>query len=409
MSPTENRQTAKRATAKRLQTTLTSKLASSGSDKSNKEEFKKLDEECNNSVEPANSECTSVSEHFEVTDAARECASPLSGITATKLMRTLATKKREFFHMRKRLFSQQYALIELFATLKELESRIGASGEDQLGEMRVLSVTQWPAHDLLLLVREDLTPPTDSDLNSLIGHYCQQLMRLKQEVEKKRPELINRKSVIFHYINARPHASIAIQQILRKFCWEVNPPYSTDLLPLDFHLFRYLQNSLGFEVLERQREELDSILGEVTAMAEELISRRVALVNFIRDKYKVERLTFSKNQEWKTKNLEIDNETEQIQKHVVDVVTNTRKRVSRIMEIAKIPWIDRETLVKKLEKAHREALVLQNKLQDNVKKYGDTPQNHKQSLISEKPKAGNVADSLGINCSKLDKQIITIP
>ncbi|GBP76075.1 hypothetical protein EVAR_46943_1 [Eumeta japonica] len=37
---------------------------------------------------------------------------------------------------------------------------------------------------------KELLPPgktMDSDL------YCQQLMRLKQEVEKKRPELINRK------------------------------------------------------------------------------------------------------------------------------------------------------------------------------------------------------------------------
>lgn len=30
-------------------------------------------------------------------------------------------------------------------------------------------------------------------------------MRLKQALEKKRPELIKRKDVVFHYDNARPH------------------------------------------------------------------------------------------------------------------------------------------------------------------------------------------------------------
>ncbi|GBP49890.1 hypothetical protein EVAR_29503_1 [Eumeta japonica] len=35
--------------------------------------------------------------------------------------------------------------------------------------------------------------------------YYQLLMRLKQEVEKKRPELFNRKGVVLHHDNARPH------------------------------------------------------------------------------------------------------------------------------------------------------------------------------------------------------------
>ncbi|GBP61747.1 Poly(A) RNA polymerase gld-2 homolog A [Eumeta japonica] len=42
----------------------------------------------------------------------------------------------------------------------------------------------------------------DDLLNDL---YCQQLMRLKQKVEKKRPEFINRKGVVFHHHNAIPH------------------------------------------------------------------------------------------------------------------------------------------------------------------------------------------------------------
>ncbi|KAJ0177089.1 hypothetical protein K1T71_007098 [Dendrolimus kikuchii] len=70
------------------------------------------------------------------------------------------------------------------------------------------------------------------------NHHCNR---------KKRQELINKRGVVFHHNNARPHTSLATQQKLREFGWEVliHPPYSPDLAPSDFHLFRSLQNSLG--------------------------------------------------------------------------------------------------------------------------------------------------------------------
>ncbi|GBP16366.1 Mariner Mos1 transposase [Eumeta japonica] len=79
--------------------------------------------------------------------------------------------------------------------------------------------------------------------------YCQRLMRLKKEVEEKRPKLINRNGVIFHHDNAIPHIFLATQQILREFSGKVllHQPYSPDLAPSDFHLFRSLQNSLAGE------------------------------------------------------------------------------------------------------------------------------------------------------------------
>ncbi|GBP42869.1 hypothetical protein EVAR_27222_1 [Eumeta japonica] len=41
-------------------------------------------------------------------------------------------------------------------------------------------------------------------------------MRVKREVEKKRPELISRKGVVFHHDYAKPHTYLATQQILRE-------------------------------------------------------------------------------------------------------------------------------------------------------------------------------------------------
>ncbi|GBP34285.1 Mariner Mos1 transposase [Eumeta japonica] len=62
------------------------------------------------------------------------------------------------------------------------------------------------------IIYYELLPPGKT-INS--GLHCQQLMRLEQEVENKRPESMNRKGVILHHDNARPQTSLATQQILR--------------------------------------------------------------------------------------------------------------------------------------------------------------------------------------------------
>jgi len=72
--------------------------------------------------------------------------------------------------------------------------------------------------------------------------YCSQLDRLKAAIDKKRPELSNCHGVVFHQDNARPHVSLAKRQKLLQFGWNVLPhlPYSPDIAPSDFHLFRSL-------------------------------------------------------------------------------------------------------------------------------------------------------------------------
>ena len=72
---------------------------------------------------------------------------------------------------------------------------------------------------------------------------CRQLNKLNAVVKEKRPELVNRKGVIFHHDNATPHT----RQKLLRFGWEVVllPPYSPDLAPSDYYFFRFLQNSLN--------------------------------------------------------------------------------------------------------------------------------------------------------------------
>ncbi|GBP51115.1 Histone-lysine N-methyltransferase SETMAR [Eumeta japonica] len=64
------------------------------------------------------------------------------------------------------------------------------------------------------VIHYELLPPGKTINTDL---YCQQPMTLQQEVEKRRPELINRKGLVFHHDNARPHTCLATQRILRKF------------------------------------------------------------------------------------------------------------------------------------------------------------------------------------------------
>jgi len=71
--------------------------------------------------------------------------------------------------------------------------------------------------------------------------YCSQLDKLKTAIEQKRPEIANRKGVVFHQDNARSHVSLITRQKLLELDWDIlsYPSYSPDLEPSDFHLFHY--------------------------------------------------------------------------------------------------------------------------------------------------------------------------
>ena len=88
--------------------------------------------------------------------------------------------------------------------------------------------------------------PENQTINS--NKHCSQLDRLKAALDEKHLELINRKCIIFHQDTARLRVSLMTRQKLLQLGWEVliHPPYSPDIAPLDFHLFRSLQNSFFF-------------------------------------------------------------------------------------------------------------------------------------------------------------------
>ena len=97
--------------------------------------------------------------------------------------------------------------------------------------------------------------------------YCSQLDQLKAALDEKRPRLVNRKLIIFHQDNRRPHVSLMTRQKLSHLGWEVliHPLYSPDIAPSDLHLFRSLQNSLNrknFDSLEDCKRYLEQFFAQ---------------------------------------------------------------------------------------------------------------------------------------------------
>ena len=107
--------------------------------------------------------------------------------------------------------------------------------------------------------------PENQTINS--NKYCSQLDQLKAALDEKHLELANRKRITFHQDNARPHVSLMTRQKLLQLGWEVliHPPYSLDIAPSDFQLFRSLQNSINgknFNSLEDCKRHLEQFFAQ---------------------------------------------------------------------------------------------------------------------------------------------------
>ena len=71
--------------------------------------------------------------------------------------------------------------------------------------------------------------------------YQQQLINLSRALKEKRSEYAKRHDmVIFQHDNARPHVAKRVKETLEALDWDMlsHPPYSLDIAPSDYHLFR---------------------------------------------------------------------------------------------------------------------------------------------------------------------------
>ncbi|GFV04697.1 histone-lysine N-methyltransferase SETMAR [Trichonephila clavipes] len=121
--------------------------------------------------------------------------------------------------------------------------------------------------------RKKLTDAYREAINSEV--YCHQLDKLNDALQQKRSELINRKGVVFHQDNARPHTSLVTRQKLLQLEWDTmpHPPYSPDLAPSDYYLFRSLQNVLDGKT-STSNKEVKNHLDQFFASKEQKFNER---------------------------------------------------------------------------------------------------------------------------------------
>lgn len=87
--------------------------------------------------------------------------------------------------------------------------------------------------------------------------YKDQLFELNQQLAIKRPEWASRhERPIMLHDNARPHVGQQVKNMLNDLNWEVlpHPPYSPDIAPSDYHLFRSMAHGLAEQKFTKHEE-----------------------------------------------------------------------------------------------------------------------------------------------------------
>jgi len=84
--------------------------------------------------------------------------------------------------------------------------------------------------------------------NSITGdrYRLQLILLLSRALQEKRPEYEQRHDkVILLHDNARPHVAKIVKKYLETLKWDVLPPYSPDIAPSNYWLFRRMQHDLA--------------------------------------------------------------------------------------------------------------------------------------------------------------------
>ncbi|GFT31255.1 histone-lysine N-methyltransferase SETMAR [Trichonephila clavipes] len=95
--------------------------------------------------------------------------------------------------------------------------RIITGDEKGHGVKKMNRLTQFPKP---IFTKKSFLPDKTT-INSEV--YCHQLDKLNDALQQKRSELINRKGVVFHQDNARPHTSLVTRQKLLQLKWDTMP------------------------------------------------------------------------------------------------------------------------------------------------------------------------------------------
>ena len=115
--------------------------------------------------------------------------------------------------------------------------------------------------DQLGVVFYELLQPNETITSE---RYHQQLMQSSRALKFKRSQYAKRHDkVIFQHDNARPHVGKVVKEASEALNWDVlpHPPYSPDIAPSDYHLFRSTAHGLAeehFTSYEDAKNRVDS-------------------------------------------------------------------------------------------------------------------------------------------------------
>ena len=129
--------------------------------------------------------------------------------------------------------------------------------------------------DQLGVIYYELLKPSETVTGDL---YRRQLMRLSRALKEKQPQYSTRHDkVILQHDNARPHVEGPVKRYLETLKWEVlpHPPYSPDLAPSDYHLFRSMAHSLADQKFQSYEEIKNWIDTWITSKDEEFFCRGI--------------------------------------------------------------------------------------------------------------------------------------
>ena len=145
---------------------------------------------------------------------------------------------------------------------KKVYAKPGQAGPSQPKEdihgMKVMLCIWW---DMKGVVYYELLEPDETITGQ---RYRLQLMRLSRALREKRSEYEQRHDkVILQHDNARPHVAQPVKTYLETLKWDVlpHPPYSPDIAPSDYHLFRSMTHGLAdqkFSSVEEIKKWVDS-------------------------------------------------------------------------------------------------------------------------------------------------------
>uniref|UniRef100_A0A0N5CE06 DDE_3 domain-containing protein n=1 Tax=Strongyloides papillosus TaxID=174720 RepID=A0A0N5CE06_STREA len=79
-----------------------------------------------------------------------------------------------------------------------------------------------------------------------VDRYCKEEEKMRKKISVLKPALVNKRSPILLHDNAKPHVSKTTVQKLKELECETlpYPPYSPNLSPTDYHLFKELELNL---------------------------------------------------------------------------------------------------------------------------------------------------------------------